>query len=256
MISWRALGAVAWGLMVGCSGGSDAGTSANGSTGSMATSTSTAAGSGSTAAAASETGADATGAGLGCCERHAAAGCDESEVATCVCTELPECCAFEWTQRCVDLATSECNATCMPDGADTTGAVDPTTGGAGSTGIDPGSDGGSADTGGGGPGGACCTPTQMPGCADDMALEQCVCGEDPFCCDMQWDGKCVGVAVNSCGAECGGNGGGGDCCMPNGSPGCDDAMTQDCVCMIDAFCCNQMWDQKCVQVATQQCMGC
>lgn len=47
----------------------------------------------------------------------------------------------------------------------------------------------------------CCTINAGPGCAD-AGIEACVCGFDPFCCNTEWDGLCVGGAVNSCGAQC------------------------------------------------------
>lgn len=198
-----------------------------------------------------ESPADSTGGGMGCCERHSSPGCEEQAVTECVCTLRAECCAFGWGQRCVDLATSECGATCMPDGGNTTGLVEPTTG----TGVGSGD---SSDSGG--PLSACCKATKTPGCVADMMIEQCVCAQDPFCCEQQWDGKCVGVAMGACGVECGGGGGDGggeaDCCMPHQRPGCEDRMTEQCVCGQDPFCCDQMWDDQCVQTAAQACMAC
>ncbi len=68
-----------------------------------------------------ETEGPALPAGAGCCEPHADAGCDEVGPELCVCTELPECCVFDWTSTCSDLATSRCQASCRPDDDPTTG---------------------------------------------------------------------------------------------------------------------------------------
>ena len=37
----------------------------------------------------------------------------------------------------------------------------------------------------------------------------------------------------------------GNCCLPIGTPGCEDADCSDCVCAIDSSCCNSVWDQAC-----------
>ncbi len=38
----------------------------------------------------------------------------------------------------------------------------------------------------------CCSAHGTGGC-DDAGCQTCVCGEDPFCCDVEWDGLCVGL---------------------------------------------------------------
>ncbi len=48
-----------------------------------------------------------------CCEVHPSPGCEEPDVAACVCEASPECCVFEWAANCVELATTTCEATCM-----------------------------------------------------------------------------------------------------------------------------------------------
>jgi len=68
-------------------------------------------------------------AGDGCCEVHESPGCPEPDVVDCVCAQEAFCCAFEWDQTCVDLATGECMATCEEPGtsdgpATTTGVGD------------------------------------------------------------------------------------------------------------------------------------
>ncbi|HET6585299.1 MAG TPA: hypothetical protein VFG69_17695 [Nannocystaceae bacterium] len=134
----------------------------------------------------------------------------------------------------------------LDDGAATeTGASDPT--------------GGPIDTGdGGGPppagNGDCCTAHAQGGCAD-AAIQACVCADDAECCEQGWDDFCVeSVDVLGC-AQCGnapppgdegGPMGGGDCCAPQGVPGCADAMVESCVCNADPFCCQQEWNEECV----------
>jgi len=53
-----------------------------------------------------------------------------------------------------------------------------------------------------GPGlsGACCTPHTTPGCSDTACCTT-VCNQDPFCCDVGWDGYCAAAAVELCGCE-------------------------------------------------------
>ncbi len=106
--------------------------------------------------------------------------------------------------------------------------------------------------------GDCCIDNNTPGC-DDPAIETCVCGNDPFCCDTQWDNVCVGIATNDCG-ECGGGGTttgvdpNEDCCTDQQSPGCTDAAIEACVCALDAYCCDTLWDATCVgRVGTDLC---
>lgn len=47
----------------------------------------------------------------------------------------------------------------------------------------------------------------------------------------------------------------GDCCDVNGSPGCEVPAIEMCVCMLDAFCCDNTWDQTCVNQAVSDCMA-
>ncbi|MCA9705681.1 MAG: hypothetical protein KDK70_07530, partial [Myxococcales bacterium] len=87
-----------------------------------------------------------------------------------------------------------------------------------------------------------------------------VCGFDPFCCSNTWDDICADHAAMECvlcgGGSTGGSGGMGtsDCCMANsGVAGCDDATCEVAVCSVDAFCCNNEWDQICADQAQVQC---
>ena len=103
----------------------------------------------------------------------------------------------------------------------------------------------SGPTGGGAQPGACCVETAEPGCAADPAIEQCVCAEDSFCCESEWDALCISE-VNEFG--CGtcdvpdppSSGSGGGTSEPVGC--LDDGMCtleDDCVCTdcdADMFC--------------------
>ena len=112
----------------------------------------------------------------------------------------------------------------------------------------------------------CCAANQTPGCSD-LACCESVCAADAFCCDTQWDQICANAAIANCDpSACGGGGGGGggvcgdpaagDCCIANGTPGCDDATCCDAVCAADAFCCDTEWDQICADLANQICEVC
>lgn len=41
-----------------------------------------------------------------------------------------------------------------------------------------------------GGGGDCCEASGFPGCPD-QDVQQCVCGADPFCCQVEWDARCA-----------------------------------------------------------------
>ena len=48
----------------------------------------------------------------------------------------------------------------------------------------------------------------------------------------------------------------GSCCEANGSPGCEDADAQLCVCDVLPYCCDTMWVEACVTVAAEICGDC
>ena len=95
----------------------------------------------------------------------------------------------------------------------------------------------------------CCVASNDCGCGTP-AVEECVCSDDPFCCDTAWDLNCS-VAASACL--------GGSCthgCCEEGPSGCDSANTESCVCGIDPFCCENAWDYICIQIANSQCGRC
>ena len=65
------------------------------------------------------------GGGEGCCATSPEPGCDEPDVVDCVCAQEASCCAFEWSEVCVDLAMGKCEAVCEGPGGESTGD-DPT----------------------------------------------------------------------------------------------------------------------------------
>lgn len=111
--------------------------------------------------------------------------------------------------------------------------------------------------GGGGGEGDCCAPNGTPGC-EDPDCEALICGQDPFCCDTEWDALCADAAIAQCMVCDGGGGGGSDCCTPggNGTPGCDDPDCEALVCGLDPFCCDTSWDGLCADEAIASCAIC
>jgi hypothetical protein len=103
--------------------------------------------------------------------------------------------------------------------------------------------------------GDCCEPGDGTGCAD-VVVSECVCGDDPYCCDTAWDELCVAEVTSlGCGA-CGGVRPAGldvadGCCAAHDGVGCSDAAISDCVCANDPYCCLVQWDQVCVDAIAQ-----
>ena len=108
---------------------------------------------------------------------------------------------------------------------------------------------------------ACCEPMDTPGCAEDAAIEACVCAEDPYCCGQDEEG--VGTWDELCTQEVGEYGcaeacpepepdpvpnpdGTQDCCEVAATPGCLDDAIEQCVCAQDAYCCETEWDDLCI----------
>ncbi len=125
--------------------------------------------------------------------------------------------------------------------------------------------------------GACPPPCGDGDCADDEDCHICpldcglcpqdcgdgACGQGEDCLSCPGDcGPCPlecgdGICSEdetcaSCPLDCGACEG--DCCLPDGTPGCADAAITDCVCEADAFCCLVEWDDLCV--AEVEDLGC
>lgn len=149
-----------------------------------------------------------------CCVDNNSPGCDDPTIEGCVCALDGFCCDTEWDDLCAGLAASDCGAC----------------GGGGSGGMDEG----------------CCTAHTTGGC-DDPTIESCVCAFDPYCCDTQWDGVCVGRVGNDlCAPACEPDDADGPCCQANGTSGCEINAVESCVCAADPFCCSDTWDAMCV----------
>lgn len=167
-----------------------------------------------------------------CCEPNDTPGCDDVDgVDACVCRLDDFCCDSEWDAVCVDLAIDLGCVNCERSGTSPT----------------PGD---------------CCVAGEAAAC-DDSAVAECVCAFDGFCCDVEWDQTCVDLVQEQqcgCGFEVSDTDTGGptsDCCMPTSEPGCIDTEIQDCVCAVDAFCCDTAWDNQCVAlVNTNECSVC
>lgn len=131
-------------------------------------------------------------------------------------------------------------------------------GSGGDGGGDGGGTGGMTSAGSGGAGGSmsmcgngACDPGETTAsCPDDCPAGPCehvvcatgdklalgcdpcvdtVCGSDPFCCEMQWDGQCVNEAKSLCGVMCCGDGQ----CIDENCESCP----MDCgVCPVDPTC--------------------
>ncbi|MCH9681147.1 MAG: hypothetical protein K0V04_06930 [Deltaproteobacteria bacterium] len=162
-----------------------------------------------------------------CCVDNNTPGCDDPAVQTCVCGNDPFCCDTQWDDVCAGIATNDCDAC-----------------------------GGGGSTGGGDPNEDCCTAQATPGCTD-ATIQACVCANDPFCCDTQWDAMCVGrVGSDLCAPSCAPDDADGPCCQANGTPGCEVDAVEACVCMTDSFCCTDQWDQMCVDNLPPACGSC
>ena len=152
-----------------------------------------------------------------CCEATLTPSCADDEVAECVCMFDDFCCTNAWDLQCVDTAVSLCDLMC---------------------------DGGDA---------SCCNAHAGNGC-EDPDCENAVCISAPLCCSDGWGSACAELANDSC-EVCGGGGpgGSGDCCIANGTPGCEDPAIEACVCAIDGFCCDVFWDGICANEAVIDC---
>lgn len=156
-----------------------------------------------------------------CCIDHETPGCDVPTCEQAVCDFDPGfCCGVEWDQNCVGIAVELCGDLCeAPSGSN------------------------------------CCFPHfDEPGCGDN-SCEALVCEIDSFCCEEVWDGNCTGLAIELCGGLCPAPHPS-DCCFQNGNPGCSDTTCEDTICSIDEFCCEDVWDETCVDQAEELCSIC
>ncbi|MHC5026555.1 MAG: M12 family metallo-peptidase [Planctomycetota bacterium] len=159
-----------------------------------------------------------------CCDPNSTPGCADPECCTIVCDLDPFCCNNNWDVICSDAAETNCPF---------------------------------CQTCGGGGSGNCCGANGTPGCDDIECCEQ-ICAADPFCCESSWDSICATTAIESCFVcnPCGGGKSAGDCCGPNGTPGCEVAECCEQVCAAEPFCCDAEWDAACGRTALLMCAVC
>ena len=152
-----------------------------------------------------------------CYVAHSGTGCDNSTCCGAVCAVDPFCCETSWDSICAGEAADLCNNCGNPNA------------------------------------GPCDQAHANIGCSDAACCET-VCALDPFCCNSEWDGICVGEALTNC-YSCG-NPLASNCYEFHETPGCNDAKCCDEVCAIDPFCCNNTWDGICVNEALELCGNC
>ncbi len=103
------------------------------------------------------------------------------------------------------------------------------------------------------PPGACETTSPTPGCAEEPAIEACVCDADPYCCHTAWDSICVNEVTS---LACDDNVPYPDACasQPYPSPGTSNEWVEECVCDADSYCCTTSWDSICADEVVS--LGC
>ena len=195
-----------------------------------------------------------------CCQPNGTPGCGDAGIQACVCAQDDFCCTGEWDEVCVELVEQLGCGQCGGPGDCGNGSCD-----AGEHCVNCANDCGSCQ-------GDCCQPNGTPACAN-VGIATCVCAQDDYCCTTEWDEVCVGLVEEAGCGQCGGPvqcGNGscddgehcancaedcgwceGDCCEPNGTPGCGDAGITACVCAQDDYCCTNAWDEVCVALVEE-----
>ena len=175
-----------------------------------------------------------------CCGPHDSPGCDDYEVAACVCAADPYCCDHDWDSKCAQKTTFLACSSCE----DFEGCGD------GTCASDEDCDSCEADCG------VCGQAT----CGNNQCEDSETCGDCPedcgACCG---NGMCSGgETCESCPADCGSCGPAvGNCCEGNGTPGCSVPEIDACVCALDSYCCTSSWDATCAsEVELFECASC
>jgi hypothetical protein len=175
-----------------------------------------------------------------CCEINGSPACNDAGCCQAVCAEDPFCCEGGWDEQCVFLARTSPGCTTV------NGCV-----------TGPASCEACA--------GSCCVANGTPGC-DSEPCCTAVCQLDSFCCDNEWDVYCAeqarltcsyngeangnpDVNLDACPAPKCGTLGSGSCCIPNGTPLCDDKECCEAVGAVDPYCTTVSWDENCVALA-------
>ncbi len=110
-------------------------------------------------------------------------GCADVDIQRCVCAETPSCCEQAWDQQCVASVNAfgcgSCSAFCsngVCDEGETCATCFPDCGRCPPT---------------------CCAAHNDAGCGNESA-EECVCEEQPVCCNETWSQWCVDLLVEAC----------------------------------------------------------
>jgi len=167
------------------------------------------------------------------CKTKDTPGCPGCACEACVCAMDAWCCETSWDSLCVqecefDCDGPPCSQYCFPD----------------CVGKNCGNDG---------CGGTC-----------GECAEGTVCDPNGYKC---WECSCEGkqCGEDECGNSCGECEGEASCnngvCVPKGcapleGPGCGGCDCEDCVCAIDSYCCDTMWDSICAGICGDDCDGC
>ncbi len=172
-----------------------------------------------------------------CCEAWGGIGCENPDCTALICGQDSFCCDLSWDDVCADAANKQCKV-CRVDDDD---------------------------------------PVNPEGCIGDMTGDGTVgpmdllelvaswgpCRSDDCPADLNDDGfvntfdLIMLIADWGCVAEDDPvDPGDGDCCVANGTPGCEDAECEALVCAIDRFCCDSEWDDLCAGAADDQCGIC
>ena len=152
-----------------------------------------------------------------CCSSNGSAGCEDPVCTAIICADDGYCCSVTWDFICANSAEEDCGI-CG-------GGGDPDVGG--DVGPDVGWDA-APDVGW----------DAAPDVFEDTGTDWVV--------DVEPD---VGVDGGPSPYT-------GDCCVSNGSAGCEDAACTEEICAADAYCCNVQWDSICANDAQDSCKVC
>jgi len=185
-----------------------------------------------------------------CCASNGTPGCDDPVCCELICAADPFCCDTSWDGICAGAAAEQCavcnepqpGACCLDDGIC----------------EDLGSLQACLDAGGVYQGaGSVCDSITCPG-----GPGAC-CFADFICEDLESEAACLdaGGLYQGAGSVCDSitcpippcPGEGGDCCVVNGTPGCDDPVCCELICGLDPFCCDIEWDGICADEAVEFC---
>ena len=91
-----------------------------------------------------------------------------------------------------------------------------------------------------------CAPSSTPQ-SSDPELTECVCAQDPWCCEQSWDSLCVEQVISACGASC-------DCADPDLTLSC--LSDSDCTWCSEDLCQAPWTCEQGLCVAGEQAISC